>query len=227
MRFEEIKAAYQRKWVKPDGTLTVPTQTGYALSLDFDLLEETHMSGAAADLLRTIEERDGHLSVGFLGIAHLLPALTGIGRDDVAMSILMKKDNPGWLYSVLNGATTIWERWNSYIAETDTFGDVNMNSFNHYAYGAVGDWMYQNLLGIRKEAPGYAQLTLAPKPLGELTHAEGYHICTYGKIGSAWRLENGVFTYQAEIPEGVIARVILPDGSVYENAVSGSYTCQM
>ena len=223
-RFEEIKAAYQRKWVNEDGTLTVPTQTGYALSIDFDLLEGSQKAGAATDFLRTIEERNGHLSVGFLGIAHLLPALSKIGRDDVAMSILMKKENPGWLYSVLNGATTIWERWNSYIAETDTFGDVNMNSFNHYAYGAVGDWMYQNLLGIRKEAPGYEKLTLAPKPLGGLTHAEGYHICPYGKIASAWKLENGTFTYCVEIPKGVSATVILPDGTKYENVTEGEYT---
>ena len=223
-RFEEIRAAYQRKWVKEDGTLNIPTQTGYALSIDFGLLEEKHMAGAAADFLRTIEERDGHLSVGFLGIAHLLPALTKIGRDDVAMSILMKKENPGWLYSVLNGATTIWERWNSYIAETDTFGDVNMNSFNHYAYGAVGDWMYQNLLGIRRAAPGYEKLILAPKPLGGLTHAEGYHICPYGRIESVWTLEEGGFRYHVKVPEGVIATVILPDGTTYENVVEGDYT---
>ena len=182
------------------------------------------MVGAAADFLRTIEERNGHLSVGFLGIAHLLPALTKIGRDDVAMSILMKKENPGWLYSVLNGATTIWERWNSYIAETDTFGDVNMNSFNHYAYGAVGDWMYQNLLGIRKDGPGYEKLILAPKPLGGLTHAEGYHICTYGKIESAWKLEDGRFCYRVKVPQGVTATVILPDGVTYENVTEGEYT---
>ncbi len=223
-RFEEIKAAYQRKWVKEDGTLTIPTQTGYALSINFDLLEEKHMAGAAADFLHTIEERNGHLSVGFLGIAHLLPALTRLGRDDVAMSILMKKENPGWLYSVLNGATTIWERWNSYIAETDTFGDVNMNSFNHYAYGAVGDWIYQNILGIRREAPGYKRLILAPKILGDLTHAEGYHICPYGRIESAWKLENEEFRYHIKVPEGVVATVILPDGSTYENVIEGEYT---
>lgn len=224
LRFKEIKSAYQRKWIKEDGTLTVPTQTGYALSIDFNLLEDDQMAGAAADFLRTIEERNGHLSVGFLGIAHLLPALTKIGRDDVAMSILMKKENPGWLYSVLNGATTIWERWNSYIAETDTFGDVNMNSFNHYAYGAVGDWMYQNLLGIRKGAPGYEKLILAPKPLGGLTHAEGYHICPYGKIESAWKLEDGRFCYRVKVPQGVTANVILPDGVTYENVTEGEYT---
>ncbi len=223
-RFEEIRYAYQRKWVREDGRLTVPTQTGYALSIDFDLLEDNQKVGAAEDFLRTIEERDGHLSVGFLGISHLLPALTKIGRDDMAMSILMKKDNPGWLYSVLNGATTIWERWNSYIAETDTFGDVNMNSFNHYAYGAVGDWMYQNLLGIRKEAPGYERVTMAPKPLGELTHAEGYHICNYGKISSSWKLVNGQFHYRVEVPQGVTATVILPDGTKYENVTEGDYT---
>ena len=226
-RFAEIKAAYQRKWVKEDGTLTVPTQTGYALSIDFDLLEEKHFAGAAADFLRTIEERNGHLSVGFLGIAHLLPALTKLGRDDVAISILMKKENPGWLYSVLNGATTIWERWNSYIAETDTFGDVNMNSFNHYAYGAVGDWMYQNLLGIRRLTPGYEAVLLAPKPLGGLTHAEGYHICNFGKISVGWTLENGAFRYSVEAPEGVSVTVRMPDGAEYENAINGDYTCKV
>lgn len=224
-RFTEIKGAYQRKWVREDGTLTVPTQTGYALSIDFGMLEEKHMAGATADFLRTIEEREGHLSVGFLGIAHLLPALTALGRDDVAMSILMKKENPGWLYSVLNGATTIWERWNSYIVETDTFGDVNMNSFNHYAYGAVGDWMYQNLLGIRRKSPAYESVLLAPKPLGGLTHAEGYHICNYGRISVAWTLENNTFRYNVEIPEGVNAVVLMPDGSRYEKARTGNYTC--
>lgn len=214
-RYEFVKEAFNKEWVNEDGSMRVPSQTAYSLAIDFGLVEGVKLDGAGRGLVKAIEERDMHLSVGFLGIAHLLPALTKVGRDDIATALLFQKGNPSWLYSVLNGATTIWERWNSYIAETDTFGDVNMNSFNHYAYGAVGDWMYQNILGIIKETPNYDKFTLAPKPIGELTYAKGWHKCGHGLIASSWKLEGDIFKYIVMIPDGVEVKVVLPNGETY------------
>ena len=228
-RFEKVSKAFAEKWFSEDGTCQFPTQTAYALAIDFSLLSERQMKGAGAGLLNAVKERDYHLSVGFLGISHLLPALTKSGCEEAAARLLLQEECPGWLYSVKNGATTIWERWNSYIAETHTFGDVNMNSFNHYAYGAVGEWIYREILGIRRTAPGYDKLVLEPKPLAGLTYAKGYHICGHGKISSEWNLRDGKFEYDCEIPEGCEAEIKLPDGSVRKISEEGCYffTVQM
>lgn len=182
--------------------------------------ERCYANGALyAENLRTAANTDtyickgskqGEFTVEFLEISHICSALTKVGRNDVAAKLLMQKGNPGWLYSVVNGATTIWERWNSYVAETGAFGDVNMNSFNHYAYGAIGAWIYQELLGIKKAKLGYHTVLLQPKPLGGETFAKGYHIGPYGKIEMEWKREEEKFTVTCTIPAQCDARILLP-----------------
>ena len=165
---------------------------------------------------------NGKLTVGFLGISHLAPALSKVGLDDVAFKLLEQEDNPSWLYSVKNGATTIWERWNSYIAETGTFGDVSMNSFNHYSYGAIGQWFFTDILGIRPVEFGYKSFMLAPKFGGGLTYAKGSFTSPYGKISSAWKLHDGKFTYDCTVPTNTTATLKLPNGDIHTLA-GGSY----
>lgn len=250
-RFADIRCAFQEAWVKKDGTLGYwgemsksntdsngniicetyysnekgnpnhPSQTAYALAIDFHLIPEEKLSGAAEGLLQAIKDRDSHISVGFLGISHINPALSRAGLSSEAFALLEQEENPGWLYSVKNGATTIWERWNSYNAQTDTFGDVSMNSFNHYSYGAVGEWMYREILGIQtSEEPGeqaYKRMILKPTVGGGLTFAKGYHDSAYGRISSAWEIreEPGAgrqFSYECRIPANTTAQVILPAG---------------
>mgnify|MGYP001358163552 FL=1 len=151
----------------------------------------------------------------------------------MAFSLLEQTGFPGWLYSVRNGATTIWERWNSYIAETGTFGEVSMNSFNHYAYGAIGEWLYDTVAGIRtsdeRDCTGYKQIVLKPHIGGKLTYAEGWHETPYGRVSSSWRLENGRTVYNCEIPPNTTTKLYLPWHNLPEknqtviNLGSGSY----
>lgn len=196
------------------GSTHHPSQTAYALAIDFGLMPAATMARTAQCFVQSIRDAKDHLSVGFLGIAHLLPALTRIGEYELAYRLLEQKGNPGWLYSVINGATTIWERWNSFIAETGTFGDVSMNSFNHYAYGAIGQWLYESVLGIRSgERPseaGYKRIELTPIWGGSLTWAKGWHHSPYGMIASGWEYSGGRILYRCTIPANTTARVTLP-----------------
>lgn len=239
--YENIKEAFRTAWMQPDGTLAYwgemskdginetrysedgdnhPSQTAYALAINFGLIDVKEYPRAAECFKRTIDERGGKLSTGFLGIEHLLPALTKCGLADTAFKLMEQKQNPGWLYSVINGATTIWERWNSYIAATDTFGSVSMNSFNHYAYGAVGEWLYGSVLGINPLEPGYRSIMLTPHFGGSLTYAKGSVITEQGEIKTGWRIDGDRFIYNYSVPEGVRTVITMPDGAVYESEES-------
>ena len=191
-----------------------PSQTAYALAIDFDLMPQETITRTAECFAQAIADADNHLSVGFLGISHLLPALSKVGRDDLAFRLLEQKGNPGWLYSVINGATTIWERWNSYIAESGTFGDVSMNSFNHYSYGAIGQWLYETVLGIRSgEQPdeaGYRRFRLSPTWGGTLTWAKGRHHSPFGAIASGWEFDGSTVFYRCSVPASTKATLTLP-----------------
>ena len=262
-RYENVKRAFNEAWVCEDGSLAYwgemskpepdsfgniinrtryaegedktkrPSQTAYALALDFDLIPEEKRDMTAKCLRRAVAGRDNRLSVGFLGIEHLVPALCKSGDYDMAFSLLEQTGFPGWLYSVRNGATTIWERWNSYIAETGTFGEVSMNSFNHYAYGAIGEWLYDTVAGIstsdERGCTGYKQIVLKPHIGGKLTYAEGWHETPYGRVSSSWRFENGRTVYNCEIPPNTTAKLYLPWHNLQEknqtviNLGSGSY----
>ncbi|NLZ80185.1 MAG: family 78 glycoside hydrolase catalytic domain [Clostridiales bacterium] len=246
-RYQNIKRAFNEAWVKEDGSIgywgemskstkdtngnvinqtyysnqaastTIPSQTAYALAIDFDLIPIEKLGRAGECLKQAIDEREGHLSVGFLGISHLCPALSKCGMNEIAFQLLEETSHPSWLYSVINGATTIWERWNSYIVETDSFGDVSMNSFNHYAYGAIGEWMYKNILGIRSDTrkgyTGYKHILLTPTIGGSLKYAKGWHKSPYGLIKSSWCIDGEKVLYECTIPEGTTATLTLPSSN--------------
>ncbi|MBQ9599431.1 MAG: family 78 glycoside hydrolase catalytic domain [Clostridia bacterium] len=233
--FGDIKTAFNKKWVKQDGTIEyVPekwdtkvtaSQTSYALAIDFGLIDAEKMEGAKRGFKAALDEYHGKLSVGFLGISHLMNALTKAGMTEEAFALLEQTEYPSWLYSVRNGATTIWERWNSYIAETDTFGDERMNSFNHYAYGAVGEWMYGKILGIntseKSDGVGYKKIILTPTVGGSLTYAKGSLKTKWGTVKSEWRIEDGKFKYKCTIPENTTALLYLGNKKI--PLTSGSY----
>jgi alpha-L-rhamnosidase len=164
-------------------------------------------------LVTNIESYKYHLTTGFLGTPFLNPVLTRFGRNDVAYKLLLQDTYPSWLYPIkAHGATTIWERWDS-MKPDSTFQDPGMTSFNHYAYGAVGDWMYRTIGGIDTEefdGAGYKQSVIKPELGGGLTFAKTSLDTPYGKISSDWRLDSSTFTLQVEVPANTSASVILP-----------------
>jgi len=211
MLFERVRTAFQKRFVLPDGLLLNNTQTAYTLALTFNLLPEEIRSAAAENLSRGVIENGNKLTTGFVGTPHLLFALSENGHLDTAYSLLLQKEYPSWLYPVTQGATTIWERWDGWRHDRG-FQNWMMNSFNHYAYGAVGNWLYTAVAGIRldPEHPGYEHFFLRPQPGGELTHAHAELDSLYGKILSDWRIENDEFIWKIIIPPNTSATVTLP-----------------
>jgi alpha-L-rhamnosidase len=216
---ENIKKAFQKEYLTQVGRLVSNTQTAYSLSLAFNLLPDEFVPKAAAFLADDVRKM-GHLTTGFVGTPLLCKALSANGYDSLAFRLVNRKEYPSWLYPVTKGATTIWERWDG-IKPDGTFQDPGMNSFNHYALGAIGEWMYQYIAGISidTENPGYKHILLSPHPGGGLTHAEAELITLYGKIKSAWKLDNN-FIYEVTIPANTTATVTLPGAKVDQFVVN-------
>jgi len=208
--FVKIKAAFQRVFVASDGTVGAGTQTAYVLALDFDLVPDELRAAAAQKLAADVRAR-GHLTTGFLGTPRLLSVLTRFGYIDEAYLLLNHEQFPSWLYPVKRGATTIWERWDG-IKPDGSFEDKGMNSFNHYAYGAVGSWMYQTLGGINIDprAPGYSHFLIQVQPGGGFTHARTEHDSPYGRIRTDWVVKGGRLILNAVIPGNSGATVRVP-----------------
>jgi hypothetical protein len=209
--FEKARAAYQRAFIAPDGRVADDVQTSYLLTFSFDLAPPAQRAQIANHLVRTFAEKDNHLATGFLGTPLIAPVLTSIGRQDLAYTVLQKTTYPGWLFSVSNGATTIWERWDSWTPEQG-FHKEGMNSFNHYAYGSVVSWFYDTIAGLQPlpEAPGWKRFRIAPLPGGALTHAVGRIQTPHGEASSAWRIENGRLSLSVGIPPNTRGDVVLP-----------------
>ena len=190
------------------------TQTAALFVLDFGLCEESERQGILDFLVADITEtRKNHLSTGFLGTPLLLRVLTENGQIDLAYKLLLQTSFPSWLYPVTQGATTMWERWDSWNEERG-FGDVSMNSFNHYAYGAVADWFYETICGIRPitddpAARGFHRFRLEPMPGKELKSASASYLSSYGKIESAWE-RNGLVRSVPFTPCSTPASPVLP-----------------
>jgi len=216
---ETAVAAFNREYVTAGGRLAVQTQTAYLMALAWDLLPEPLRQPAFDRLLNLFAERDWHLSTGFLGTPLICATLTRFGRADLAYRIFLQRDYPGWLFPVQNGATTMWERWNSWTPDAG-FGDVNMNSFNHYAYGAIGRWMYDTVAGLAldPERPGYRHVLIAPQPGGGLTHARATIRSIRGPIASGWTIDGATVRVEVSLPPNVTATVTLPDGTTRELA---------
>ena len=206
--FERVRSAFQDEFVTPRGRVTSDTQTSYVLALSFNLIPDDLRATAAKRLANDVRER-GHLTTGFLGTPDLTHVLSDYGYRDEAFDLLFRTEYPSWLYPVTRGATTMWEHWDG-IQPDSTFQDPSMNSFNHYAYGAVGEWLYEEVAGIRAEAPGYEELRISPHPGDTLTHARATLDTGYGRVASSWHREDGQFRLDVTIPANTEATVRLP-----------------
>lgn len=207
--FNKIKKAFINEYVTPAGRVGTNSQTSYVLALMFDLLPEDVREDAARFLVEDIKSRRNHLSTGFLGTPFLSHVLTMYGYTDVAYDLLLQETYPSWLYPVKMGATTIWERWDGQKTDS-TFQDKGMNSFNHYAYGAIGDWMYRVSAGIETLKPGYKHLLLQPHPSEKLTYSRATFESSYGTVASGWERKDGKITVKVKIPVNTRATVVLP-----------------
>ncbi|ALL08931.1 alpha-L-rhamnosidase [Pedobacter sp. PACM 27299] len=214
---KRIKAAYVKEYMSPNGRLVSGTQTAYVLALNFDMLPEDARAQAVDRLVSNINSYGNHLTTGFLGTPYLCEVLTRFGRNDIAYELLLQETYPSWLYPVKMGATTIWERWDG-IKPDGSFQTTGMNSFNHYAYGAIGDWMYRIMAGLDTDesGPGYKKITIKPKPGGKITHAEATLNSQYGITGSDWTIENGRFKLKVTIPPNTSAAILLPGAANVE-----------
>lgn len=207
----QIRVAFDREFVSRNGRLAGDTQTGYLLALGFDMLPKEKRPYALARLVKDIEGRGFHLSTGFVGTPLLVPVLSRFGRTDVAYKLLLQQTYPAWLYPILQGATTMWERWNSFTLDKG-FGDAGMNSFNHYAYGAVGEWMYSTVGGIDLDpaAPGYKHIIFRPQPGEGLTSASAELMTRYGRTACRWQIRGKRLAVHCTVPPNARATVYLP-----------------
>ena len=210
-RFKKI---FVGKYIDQNG-LTEKTQTAYLLALKFDLIPSFIRAAETEKLRCKIEDNNYILSTGFVGTGILNQTLAELGMDALAYSLLLQDADPSWLYSVNQGATTVWERWNSYTIDKG-FGDVGMNSFNHYAYGAVAEWMYASVAGIGADPknPAFKNIILSPRPdmrkvlpegQQKITFAEATYNSRAGLIKAAWKADGDGFVYDFEIPDGSTA----------------------
>ncbi|MBQ9949413.1 MAG: family 78 glycoside hydrolase catalytic domain [Clostridia bacterium] len=247
--FNTVRQDFISRYIHED-ELVEKTQTGYLLALKFDLIPANMREKCMNELRRKIEDNGCTLSTGFVGTGVLMMTLAELGMHDLCYSLLLQTKNPSWLYSVQQGATTVWERWNSYTRESG-FGKVEMNSFNHYAYGAVGEWQMAYMAGIRAGSPGFEHIYIAPVPDERETLPEGQKRIEYvnaeyesvkGRICSSWKRQGDNYMYRVKVPcdatlifvqhNGKNLRImenenILPvisDGKVRFEVKAGTYT---
>jgi len=209
---ENIKAAFNKEYLTGSGRLVSSTQTAYVLALYFDMLPESLRSQAAARLAKNVNEYNGHLTTGFLGTPYLCHVLTRFGYIDVAYKLLLQESYPSWLYPVKMGATTIWERWDG-IKPDSTFQTPGMNSYNHYAYGAIGDWMYRVMAGIDtyEDGVGYKHIKIQPHIGGGINKVSATLLTYFGKLSSSYVIdETGKVNLDIEIPANTKATVFIP-----------------
>lgn len=220
--FEKIRRKFNDTYVSEEARIKGNTQSAYALVLHFDLLPEDKQQMAFDHLIECIEEYDYRISTGFITTLMMMKELVKWGRTDIAWQLLESERFPSWIYSINQGATTIWERWDGYVKGRG-FQNPGMNSFNHYSIGAVGEWMYRYILGINplEEHPGFKQFVIHPRPGGSLTWAKGSFDSLYGTIVSEWKRENDQFFLHVEIPVNTSATVILPSGKTGQIRMNG------
>jgi alpha-L-rhamnosidase len=208
---QKIKDAFLKEYLTPNGRLVSGTQTAYVLALNFDMLPEGLRKQAADRLVENVKSYGTHLTTGFLGTPYLCHVLTRFGYTDIAYQLLLQKSYPSWLYPVTMGATTIWERWDGQKPDS-TFQTPDMNSFNHYAYGAIGDWMYRVMAGLDtyEDGVGYKHSRIMPHIGGGFTSAAASLDTYYGKLSSSWKLEGDKLTLDIEVPANTTATVYVP-----------------
>lgn len=210
-----IREAFLREYVTPSGRLVSGTQTAYVLALNFDMLPESLRAQAAERLVQNVKAYNTHLTTGFLGTPYLCHVLTRFGHTDLAYQLLLQESFPSWLYPVKMGATTIWERWNG-IRPDSSFEPASMNSFNHYAYGAIGDWLYRVMVGLDtyEDGPGYKHIRIQPHVGGGFSFASATLQTYYGRLSSSWQVEGDNLLMLAEIPANTRATIYIPAKSI-------------
>jgi alpha-L-rhamnosidase len=205
------RAVFRERYLDGDGRLQPSTQTAYAVALRFGLLEPAERPAAAARLAETVEADGYRIATGFVGTPLVCDALSDEGHATDAYRLLLQTECPSWLYPVTMGATTIWERWDSMLPD-GSINEGDMTSFNHYALGAVADWMHRSVAGLAPAEPGYRKLTIRPRPGGELAWAAARHETPYGEAAVRWELAGQEFSLTVTVPAGCTAAVYLPDG---------------
>ncbi len=206
--FEKISTAWRDEYMDDDGMIKGDTQCCYLLALKMKLIPDSQRARAAKHLVRTIERKNYHLSTGFVGVSYLLPILCDCGYSDIAYRLLLNDTYPSWGYSIKNGATTIWERWNSYTKENG-FGDAGMNSFNHYSLGSVSEWMYAYMGGIRPAKPGFREFYIKPCFTDRLEYVNVTYESISGTIVSSWQKTKEGYTLTVTVPVNTKAYIAL------------------
>ncbi|MBB3659297.1 alpha-L-rhamnosidase [Rhizobium sp. BK650] len=207
-RADEIRAAFRNEFFSPSGRIAHNDQTSWSLAFLYGLVPPEYEEAARGYFRRVAEETDGVIGTGFIGTPALLPALTRLGMLDLAEKMFLNRKIPGWLYQVEQGATSIWERWDA-LAEDGTIYDPDMNSYNHYAYGAVCQWLFEDVAGIKplEDKPGFEEIAFDPAILPALSPVSAWHDTRFGRIEAGWTLEEGFVTCRLVLPPGVTARL--------------------
>ena len=220
--FQRIKAAFNEKYVKPDGRIEGDTQAGYALALRFNLLPEKLRPKAAKHMVDGFARYGGHMSTGIQTSHRLMLELSRNGYNHEAYRLLNLRTCPSWGFMLEQGATTIWERWDGYVAGQG-FQKPSMNSFNHWALGAVGEWIWRNIAGLNPDdsQPGWKHFTIEPRPGGDITWARGQYNSIRGPIVSNWRIEDGLFHLDVTIPVNATATVSVPASDTDSITIDG------
>jgi alpha-L-rhamnosidase len=211
-RAEAIRAAFRHEFFSPSGRIAHNDQTSWSLAFLYGLVPEETYEAGKAYFRRVVEDADGLIGTGFIGTPAILPALTMHGMADLAEKIFLNRKVPGWLYQVDRGATSIWERWDA-LGEDGTIYDPDMNSYNHYAYGAVCQWLFEGVAGVAPvaEKPGFDEVTLNPLILPALAPVQAWHDCRHGRIEAGWALDGTRVTYRVTLPEGCTGRLTASD----------------
>jgi alpha-L-rhamnosidase len=213
---DAVVDAFNREFVSPTGRVVSDSQTGYALALQFGLIGDPEQRARAAKRLQSlVRHAEFRIATGFVGTPLICDALCDAGEEATAFALLTQEACPSWLYPVSCGATTVWERWDGLLPD----GSVNlaqMNSFNHYALGAVGDWLHRTVGGLAPSAPGYRRMTIRPIIGGDLSHASSRHVTPYGPAESSWRADGDLVDLSVEVPPNTTAVVVLPDREPFE-----------
>ncbi|HJR81703.1 MAG TPA: glycoside hydrolase family 78 protein, partial [Anaerolineales bacterium] len=220
---DRARNAFSREYVTPVGRLMNDAETAYALAISFDLLPTAEQRQHAGDRLAKLVRDSGyHIRTGFVGTPLICDALCSTGHSRAAYRLLLQRECPSWLYPVTMGATTVWERWDSMLPD-GTINPGEMTSFNHYALGAVADWMHRTIGGLAPAEPGYRRIEIRPRPGGGLTYCRVTHRTPYGLAECAWRIEHGKFDLYVRVPANTTASVTLPGDNKTLEVGSGSW----
>lgn len=215
----KAREAFCQNYLTPAGMLVSSTQTAYVLALNFDMLPESEREKAAAHLAANVEKY-GHITTGFLGTPYICHVLTKFGYNDLAYKLLLRDQYPGWLYPVTMGATTIWERWNSMMPDR-TIPDNGMNSFNHYSYGAIGDWLYRDAVGLHEGSAGFKTIIVKPHPGADFKQMQASQMTPYGRAEAEWQKRDGAFLLRVVIPANTTAEIYVPSESASSVVLDG------